>query len=243
MGSVSHVGTSQTAESTTVSDSRGSTAPTASFKSLSSASEQYERPSTDQFATFATMDDIMGANPYLRRADDIGLRHQIPGVGHLGNNLLPPGWKEGDSPITPGHAKKLFDFDRRAAIHDLEMTLADQKHLSDEEKEKLAASIDNQWKARLLLDQTVLTERLLIYRQYHEREQRKPERSREEELNIPLYRLSEVPQPAQPCATTSFMPAPPMESPSWRRIPNSANQMSSWYGDPRTPHGRLNGMS
>lgn len=227
--------------STTVSNSRGSTAPTASSNSLSSASEQYERPTTGQFATFATMDDIMGANPYLRRADDIGFRHQVPGVGHLGNDLVPPGWKEGDSPITPDQAKKLFDFARHAAIHDLEMTLADQKHLSDEEKEKISASLDNQWKARLLLDQTILTERLLIYRQHHEREQRKTERSREKELDIPLYRLSEVPQPVQPRAMTSFMPAPPLESPSWRRIPNSANQI--WYGDPRTPNSRLNVLS
>lgn len=184
------------------------------------------------------MDDIMGVNPYLRRADEIGFRHQVPGVGHLGNCLVPPGWKEGDSPITPGEAKKLFDSDRQEAVHDLELSLANQKHLNDEEKEKFSAGIDDLWKARLLLDHTVLTERLLIHKQHHERQQKKMERSRREEPGLQQYRLSEVPQPMQSRAMASYMPAPPPESPSWRRISNCPNQMDSRFGDPRTPQSK-----
>lgn len=225
-------------ESTSVDKSCRAGVSIASFESHSTPSEQYGRSDTDQIATFQTVEDIMSVNPYLRRADEIGFRHQVPGVGHLGSSLVPRGWKEGDPPITPAEAKKLFDIDRQSAVHDLELSLANQKHLNDEEKEKVSVSIDDQWKARLLLDRTVLTERLLIHRQHHERQQRNIERLRGDEQCFSQNRLSQVPQPMQPRAMASYMAAPPPESPCWRRISNYPNQLDGRFDDPRTPQSK-----
>ena len=234
-GSVSYVGNPQSEESAPGSDWCRATAPNTSSDSHPTALDQQGRSYTDQIATFQTMDDIMGVNPYLRRADEIGFRHQVPGIGHLGVSLVPRGWKEGDPPITPAEAKKLFDIDRQHAVHDLEMSLANQKHLKDDEKENFSASIDDQWKAQLLLDRTVLTERLLIHKQHHEREQRKLERLGEDEQGLSQNRLSEVPRPMQSRAMASYMPAPLPESPGWRMISNCSNSMDSRFGNPRTP--------
>lgn len=244
--SVNYMGRSRTDDSISVSNSCRATAPAESVDSRSTAFEQYGLSDTDQIATFQTVDEIMGVNPYLRRADEIGFRHQVPGIGHLGSSLVPHGWKEGDPPITPAEAKKLFDIDRREAVHDLEMSLASQKHLNGEEKEQFSASIDDQWKARLLLDRTVLAERLLIHKQHHERKRGKMEGSRGDEQSLSQNRLSEVPQPIHPRATASYMPAPLPESPYWRRISNFPNEMDSRFRDPRTsqskPHHIVNSL-
>ncbi len=231
-GTVSYLGSSQTEESTTLSNSFGSRAQASSFETYASSIEPYERPSTAATSTLVTMDDILGANPYLRRADEIGVRHQVPGIGHLGGILVPPGWKEGDSPITPGEAKRLFDFARQAAVNDLNMTLVQQQHLSNEEKDRYVASIDDHWNARLILDQTVLTERVVIYKQHHERQRRNIEHSRERERVVPQYRLLEFPQPVQRRAGSSLLPDPPSELPFSQRMPKSQNQIDSRFGDP-----------
>lgn len=67
------------------------TAPTSYFNARSTALGQHERPETNSMATFQTLDDIMAINPYMRRADEIGFSHQVPGIGHLGNRLEPVG--------------------------------------------------------------------------------------------------------------------------------------------------------
>lgn len=237
-GSASYTSSPQSEESASVVNSCRPTGPTASsFEPHSAASGQKGRSDTDQIATFETIDDIMDVNPYLRRADEIGIRHQVPGIGHLGSSLVPRGWTEGDPPITPDEAKKLFDIDRQKAVRDLDSSLANQNHLNDEERENFAAKIDHQWKARLLLYQTVLNERLLIYKEYHERQRRKMDCLRGDEQGLSRNRLSEVPQPIQPRAMTSYMPAPQLESPYWRRTSNCSEQMDSRFENRRTPQG------
>ena len=233
-GGVSNVDSSQAAARTTVGSSFGSTASSVPFGPRSSVSEQFDRSSIGQVANYATIDDILGANPYLRRADEIGLRHQVPGVGHLGNYLVPPGWKEGDLPINPDAAKQLYDLDRQAAVHDLDMSLADQRYLTNEEKEQLAANINYQWRAQLLLDQTVLSERLLVHRQHQEQRLKKIERWHEKGQDSLRNRPSEVSRPVQPQVMNSLRPSPLPESPSGRSISNFQNQM-----DPRIPQSRL----
>jgi hypothetical protein len=204
----------------------------------SSAWDQYEWPSASPSTKFPSMDDIMGANPYLRRADQIGLRHGVPGMGHLGDSLVPPGWKEGDSPITPGEAKRLFDFARRQAVRELELNLANQKHRNNKEKEEFNARMDEYWVARLSLDQVVLTERLIIYSQHYERQQRQMERSREQVQVVTQYRLSEVPQPMEPRAMNSYLEASSVE-PFSGRPSNQQTHIGSRFRDPRTQQSML----
>ncbi|KAI9778264.1 MAG: hypothetical protein M1839_008288 [Geoglossum umbratile] len=55
-------------------------------------------------------------NPYIARADEIGLYHNIPGLGHLGLELVPPNpWKVGDEPVNPIEASYLFELSRQTA--------------------------------------------------------------------------------------------------------------------------------
>ncbi|KAI9767347.1 MAG: hypothetical protein M1840_005756 [Geoglossum simile] len=55
-------------------------------------------------------------NPYITRADEIGLYHGIPGLGHLGLDLVPPEpWKAGDEPVNPEEASYLFEQSRQMA--------------------------------------------------------------------------------------------------------------------------------
>lgn len=226
-GSVSYLGSAYTEQSAIMGTSRG-----ASSQLNSTAWDQYEHPSASQSAKFPSMDDIMGANPYLRRADQIGFRHGVPGMGHLGDSLVPPGWKEGDPPITPGEAKRLFDFARQHAVRELEMNLANQKHRNNEEKEEFHARMDEYWIARLSLDQLVLTERLIIHSQHYERQQRQNERSREQVQPVTQYRLSEVPHPMQLRTANSYVAASPVE-PFLGRSSNHQTQIDSRFRDTR----------
>ena len=233
-GRVNYNDTSRTEDSWPVSNSHRVMAPTTSIDSRSTSVEQHGRSDIEQIFPFQTVDDILGVNPYMRRADDIGYSHQVPGVGHLGSYLVPRGWKEGDPPITPTEAKKLFDIDHQEAMRVFETSLGNQEHLNDKEKKSFSAIINDQWKAQLLLDRLVLTERVSIYEQHYERQQRKSERLRENEQSLSQNCLSAVPKPIQPPAMTSYLHGPPLESPCWQRLPNYPNQMNDPFGYPRT---------
>lgn len=233
-GSVNYDNSSRTEDSNSVSNSRRATPPTTIVNSRSTSLEQHGRSNTEQIFPFQTMDAIMGVNPYMRRADDIGFCHQVPGVGHLGSYLVPHGWKEGDPPITPAEAKKLFDIDHQEAVRVFDTSLANQEHLNDKEKKSFSALIHDQWKAQLLLDHLVLAERVSIYEQHLERQQRKLEHLRENEQPLSQNFLSGVLQPIQPRAMTSYLQGPPLEPPCWQRLPNYPNQMNDPFGYPRT---------
>lgn len=230
------VSSSQVEASTAVGNSYGFTAPAKSFDTYSSVLEEFECPSNEKAARFMTMDDIMEANPYLRRADELGCCHQVPGVGYLGKFLVPPGWKEGDLPITPDEAKNLFDLDRRAAMENLDKSLAQQQNMDNGGKEELTIRINCLWKAQLFLDQIVLNERLIIYKNFHERRQNSIDRLRDKRQDLPENHLS---KPQQPHAINAYLSPPASEPSCWRRVPNFQNHVDSRFANPCTPQDRL----
>lgn len=234
-GSVNNNDGPRTEDSRPVSKLCRATAPTLAFNSRTAPLGQYGNSNTDQITTFQTMDDIMGINPYMRRADEIGFSHQVPNVGHLGRSLKPPGWKEGDPPITPDEAWRLFDIDHQNAVHNFETSLASQGHQNAEDRGRFRIQLNDQWHAQRLFYEKLLQERLFIYDQHNERQQRKIERLRESGYGLSQNCLAEVSQPMQPQAMASHMPAPLLESACRQKIPPTyPNQMDGPCGYPRT---------
>lgn len=107
-------------------------------------------------------------NPYLHRADEIGPTHRIPGLGHLGDLLVPPGWKEGDEPIKPQEAQELYNQARKEAQDGLEKTNEDMDMSPKEEQDKRSEERDNEWSKRFKKDDLILRERIKIYDEYKE---------------------------------------------------------------------------
>ena len=108
-------------------------------------------------------------NPYIRRADEIGPSHRIPGLTHLGGLLVPPGWKEGDEPISPQAAQALYETARREARHADTKSMVESTNLSADAQEKRNQERDKRWDTQLQLDHMVLEERIKIYEKYQER--------------------------------------------------------------------------
>lgn len=103
-------------------------------------------------------------NPYVHRADTIGPGHRLPGIGHLGELLTPPGWVPGTDPITTAEAMKLFQESRMRATAVLNLAVKrPAKKLSAEEQEKRDLGWQKTWDNQLKLDQIVYGERKKIF--------------------------------------------------------------------------------
>lgn len=113
--------------------------------------------------------DPRDVNPYAHRADEIGPTHRIPGIGHLGNLLVPPGWNQGDEPITPLQAQDLYNKARKEAQNILNKTKGDVERLPKDEQERRNEERDWEWNIHFKLDDLLLRERIMMYDQYHER--------------------------------------------------------------------------
>lgn len=155
-------------------------------------------------------------NPYLRRADEIGPTHRIPGLGHLGNRLVPPGWKEGDEPIKPQEAQKLYEEARKGAQAALEQLKEDINLLPKEEQDKRSEERDKEWSKQFKKDDLILRERIKIYDEYHERKQSRNRHLKLRSLatfsnsgQLPLHTMqpptsTSIPQYTEPLAPINF---------------------------------------
>ncbi len=121
----------------------------------------------------AEINDPVDINPYSHRADEIGPSHHIPGIGHLGDCLEPPGWKEGEEPINPRAARLLFNEARLQAKKILKASIDETKHLPADQQEQRSTERDLMWDVQFRLDQLLLTERMNIYDMYQERKRTK----------------------------------------------------------------------
>lgn len=148
------------------------------------------------------------ANPYMQRADEIGPSHHIPGIGHLGNLLIPFGWREGDEPINPERINQLFILARQQAKDKLVLRVDQTKHLTEREKEILNAEQDRLWDVRYKLDQVLFNERLNVYEQYQKREHAEHGRHYEEQKNKVNFQPFHPPHPVNPPTNTSFSSSP-----------------------------------
>ncbi len=176
---------------------------TAEFQTNAAHSHGYDPYSSAQTRSFAVLSkDPRDVNPYAHRADEIGPTHRILGVGHLGNLLVPPGWKEGDEPITPQEAQELYNTARKKAQDALNKTNEDVETLPKEEQDKRNEERDQKWSSQFKKDDLLLRERTKIYDQYHERQHLRTQRYR---LRGPLWNHNPYPlHTLQPPTTTSI---------------------------------------
>ncbi|MCJ1435749.1 hypothetical protein MMC27_005124 [Xylographa pallens] len=106
------------------------------------------------------------ANPYEDRADEIGPAHGIPGVGHLGHLLTPPGWVQGMKPIPDKQVKQLYEVARKKARETLAAEAVNLEGLSPRERGTKEKARDKKWEIELRLEKLLMMERLAIYRAY-----------------------------------------------------------------------------
>ncbi|MCJ1285909.1 hypothetical protein MMC26_005251 [Xylographa opegraphella] len=102
-------------------------------------------------------------NPYADRADEIGPAHGIPGVGHLGNLLTPPGWVEGMSPFDTKQVNQLYDMARKKARETLAANAVNLESLTPQERATKEKERDKKWETELRLEKILLMERLAVY--------------------------------------------------------------------------------
>lgn len=107
------------------------------------------------------------SNPYQERADQIGLSHRIPGVGHLGDLLTPPGWKPGDEPIPPDRAHQLQHEAYDAAKKKLDDSILNFKHLKGTAFQEASDLNNEEWQNQVNLNKVIFEERVRVY-QAHE---------------------------------------------------------------------------
>ena len=103
------------------------------------------------------------ANPYEERADEIGPAHGIPGVGHLGDLLTPPGWVRGMGPFNTKQVKQLYETARKIARETLTADTARLEGLGPQERASKERPRTAKWETELRLDKLLLEERLAIY--------------------------------------------------------------------------------
>ncbi|CAD6570319.1 MAG: hypothetical protein ASARMPREDX12_003450 [Alectoria sarmentosa] len=142
-------------------------------------------------------------NIYSRRADQIGPSHRIPGIGHLGDLLAPPGWKTGDEPIDEAEAQKLFAASRLKAKELLDEDITVTGQLSSADQEKRSAEKNAQYQIQRALDEYLLIERVKLHKFWQERKQKLSQQLHSQPQQ---HRQSEArPQPMQPPAETSMI--------------------------------------
>ncbi|KAL8941563.1 MAG: hypothetical protein Q9211_001779, partial [Gyalolechia sp. 1 TL-2023] len=178
-----------------------------------------------------------GANPYQERADEIGLSHRIPGIGHLGDLLTPPGWSPGDEPIPPPRARQLQKEAYEAAKKSLEDSISDFKHLKGAAFQEASDVKNEEWQNRTDLNKLIFEERVNVYLAH---EDRKANGSPTRPQPLPILNLP------QPNGTYSqhFPPldvAPARNMQLQRPIPRplDLSRPSSSYGNPEASPGLL----
>ena len=146
-------------------------------------------------------------NIYDRRADQIGPSHRIPGMGHLGDLLTPPGWRLGDEPVDEIEAQKIFAASRLKAKEMLNESVGEIEQLSSADQEKRSSEKNAQYQTQRTLDEFLLIERVKLHRFWKERKQKQfhqlhsqPQQDRQSE-----HKLRTRPQPLQPPVETSMI--------------------------------------
>ena len=144
----------------------------------------------------------LSVNPYFRRADEIGPRHGIPGVGHIGALLTPPGWKIGYEPITEIEAEWLYDQARAQAAKMLDVSVSRRENITSADHAQRNAEEVEQWQRQLRIDTICLAERKWIYSRWQEC---KAFRSMQAQQQRPAQAQARVvPSPVHPLTLTSI---------------------------------------
>ncbi|KAL9013290.1 MAG: hypothetical protein Q9173_002001 [Seirophora scorigena] len=105
----------------------------------------------------------MESNPYEERADRIGLSHRIPGIGHLGDLLTPPGWMPGDEPISANLARLLQEEAHQAAKQKLQDSIVEFQDLKGAAFQEASDLRNEEWQNQNVLNKLVCEERIKVW--------------------------------------------------------------------------------
>ncbi|KAL8714154.1 MAG: hypothetical protein Q9220_001883 [cf. Caloplaca sp. 1 TL-2023] len=105
-------------------------------------------------------------DPYQERADEIGISHRIPGIGHIGKLLAPKGWKPGDEPITPSQARELQKESYEVAKSRLAHSIAGLKNLKGSAFKEASDAKNEEWFNETNLIKLICEEQITVYRAY-----------------------------------------------------------------------------
>ncbi|KAI4191606.1 MAG: hypothetical protein LQ346_004706 [Caloplaca aetnensis] len=128
------------------------------------------------------VDEDPELDPYQERADEIGLSHRIPGVGHLGNLLTPPGWKAGDEPISISRARLLQKQAYQEAREKLDASTAEFKGLKGAAFQEASDLRNEEWQNLNDLNKLICEERVTIWA---ECQKRKKDGGQERPMDLP----------------------------------------------------------
>ncbi|KAH0536446.1 hypothetical protein FGG08_006686 [Glutinoglossum americanum] len=167
-------------------------------------------------------------NPYIARADEIGPYHNIPGVGHLGLDLIPPSpWKEGDELVNPEEATYLFEKAREKARAEHERLDIDNML----EGEKLRSQ--EVWLRNLRKDELIRQHRIDIWNRFTEEKQAyPPHRYRQPQSNFDSASHLEYPKSHQ-----HFHNGPAVGTPQGKSMRSQQSQSTGLTGDLPSPSG------
>lgn len=152
-------------------------------------------------------DRVPVLNVYHRRADQIGPSHPIPGLGHLGDLLVPPGWKVGEEPIDEAEAQSIFEASRLKAQEMLDREVSESRQLPKADQEKRSAERSAQYHRQRGIDEYVLVERVKLHRFWEDRKHKQSHQvhSQTQQNHQSESKLNCSPQPLHPPAETSML--------------------------------------
>ena len=85
-------------------------------------------------------------NGYWESADNIGLDHGIPNIGHMGRFFQPKCWKPSNPPLTEAHVDELYKQNRRVAQEKLDRAIDALKQSPDSDMKKAKRrQLQTQW--------------------------------------------------------------------------------------------------
>ena len=101
---------------------------------------------------------------YFRRADLIGTRHGIPGIGSLRKHLTPPRWVLGQNPLTESQVEELYEESRAKAANDLDEEVEGDECYAGQELIDRQSLREEKYEKSLAFDEVILKERIEVYK-------------------------------------------------------------------------------
>ena len=161
--------------------------------------------SDTQESSSSKLDRVPILNVYHRRADQIGPSHPIPGLGHLGDLLVPPGWKVGEEPIDEAQAQSIFEASRLRAKEILDKDVSESVQLPRAEREKRSAERSTQYHRQRGIDEYILMEQVKLHRFWEGRKHKQSHQVHAQQHHQSESKLNHAPQPLHPPAETSMV--------------------------------------
>ena len=180
---------------------------------------------------------------YQKHARHIGRFHGISGMDHLQLSIFfpPPPWKTSDPPISPSHAKRLYDEDfDHALAEDCRRALPDG-HVTEEAREREKGEQATAWRARMALNELVREHRCEVWYEWLnlvKREERRKEMAKEiaqkwEREEAMILEKDLTPSPPEPGGVQS--PGREKRGGRLRQVPVTTRRLRSRTTENRTP--------